>query len=111
MSEIDDLTTALKKAEGIGTLSPLGAALISGTLAAVSDTYAVVCARDTAWLAKLHQALPELPPSEARFIALLLIADKCRLVHGRAIDLLVAEREANPSLQNLIDALEAEGQL
>ena len=108
MSEID-LTTTLK-ANGIGTLSPLGAASINETLAGVSDVCELVCGRDTAWLADLHQELPDLPPSEARFISLLLIAHKCHLIQERTLDLLVAEREVNPSLQNLIDELQSEGQ-
>jgi hypothetical protein len=106
MSEIDDLATALKAEPRLAATADG----INETLACVSGAFDVVCGRDTAWLAELHQALPDLPPSEARFIALILIADKCRLIHERAVDLLVAERNADPSLQNLIDELQSEGQ-
>ena len=104
MSEID-FPTALKAQPRLATTADG----INETLAAVSDAYEVVCGRDTAWLAELHQELPDLPPSEARFISLLLIARGCHLIQARAVDLLVAEREASPSLQNLIDELQSEG--
>lgn len=78
---------------------------INETLAGVSDTYDMVCGGDAAWLEKLHVLLPDLPAVEARFIALLLIANKSHMVYERALDLLVAQMKANPSLQQLVDAL------
>lgn len=75
------------------------------TLNGVTDTYNMVCGPETAWLNELNKLLPDLPSHEARFIALLLIANKSHMVYERALDLLVAQMKADPSLQQLIDAL------
>ena len=56
----------------------------------------------------LHEALPDLEASEARFIMLPLIARKCHLIGERALDLLVEQVKLDPSLQDLIDDLQSE---
>jgi hypothetical protein len=68
----------------------------------------MVCGTGTAWLKTLHEALPDLEASEARFIMLPLIARKCHLIGERALDLLVEQVKLDPSLQDLIDDLQSE---
>jgi hypothetical protein len=80
-------------------------ALINGTLAGVSDAHNMVCGPDIAWLAELHEVLPDLDPSEARLITLLLIVSKRRLIGERAFDLMAEQRRADPSLGELMDDL------
>ena len=97
-NQIDDLTAVLKADHcDIDT--------IYETLNGVTETYNMVCGPETAWLNELNKLLPNLPIHEARFIALLLIANKSHMVYERALDLLVAQMKADPSLQQLIDAL------
>ncbi len=100
-NQIDDLTAVLKADHcDIDT--------IYETLNGVTDTYNMVCGPETAWLNELNKLLPDRPSHEARFIALLLIANRCCLIQERALDLLVAERKAHPSLQALIDELSSD---
>lgn len=91
-----DYTTALKANGGFDTT-------IGNTLDGASEIYQMVCDPDPAWLDELHQLLPDLPASEARFLALVLIANKAHLINERALDLLVELVKADPSLQDLID--------
>jgi hypothetical protein len=83
-------------------------AVINDTLAGVSDAFDMVCGPGTVGLAELHEVLPYFNPSEARFITLLLIVSKCRLIGERALDLLVEQRCADPSLGEWMDDLVAD---
>lgn len=84
-------------------------AILSDTLEGVSDTFEMVCGADEAWYSELYAALHDLDPSEARFITLLLIASKCRLIGERALDLMVEQRRADPSLSEWVDDLADDG--
>jgi hypothetical protein len=84
--------------------------IINETLAGVSDAFDMICGSrggPTAGLTELHEVLPALDPSEARFITLLLTACKCRLIGERALDLLVEQHRAAPSLDELMNDLAA----
>ena len=89
-------------------LASVSADTINDTLAGTTDMYDMLCGRDTAWLDELHQLLPDLPPSEARLMSLVLIANKARLMNERALDLLVEQVKADPSLQDLINTLHSQ---
>lgn len=80
-------------------------AIINDTFAGVSDAFNMVCGADKAWIAELHEVLPDLDPTEARFIALLLIGHKAHAISERALDFLVEQRRAHPELQALMDEL------
>jgi hypothetical protein len=83
-------------------------AIVAETNTGGSDTHDMVCGTHTAWLSELHEALPDLAPSEARFLMLLAIARKSNQISERALDLMAEQRRAHPELQELIDELMAD---
>lgn len=83
-------------------------ALIGQALAGVTDTFNTVCGADTAWLAELRQAFPDIDPPKARFLVLLVISRRAHQIRERALDFMEEQRRQYPELQELIADLMAE---
>jgi hypothetical protein len=84
-------------------------ATIADALFGVTAARERVHSPNAAWLDDLAALLlPYFPRAEARVTALLLIADNTQRIHERAIDLLVEQVKADPSLQEFIDRLSSD---
>jgi hypothetical protein len=81
------------------------AAVIYKALAGVWDAHATICSPDTAWFADVRELLPNLPPPDARFVALVLMLRRASQLQQRAFDFLTEELKADPSLEQLLDAV------